>query len=134
MRPSRGSWQQSHAPRWRATSSGVVAQVPAVCACACALAWRVSFASGARVSYFHSFPLQPTAAEMARTKASAKKSAGGKSPKAKASKKTTKTARKAGKGGKRKFKPGTVALREIRKIQKGRGGHILTPLRSSTLH
>merc|ERR1719291_1009416 len=48
---------------------------------------------------------------MARTKASAKKSAGGKSPKAKASKKTTKTARK----------PGTVALREIRKIQKGSG-------------
>ena len=48
---------------------------------------------------------------MARTKASAKKSAGGKSPKVK------KAAKKAG-GGKRKYKPGTVALREIRKIQK----------------
>ena len=46
---------------------------------------------------------------MARTKASAKKSAGGKSPKAK---KVSK------KSGKRKYKPGTVALREIRKIQK----------------
>ena len=46
---------------------------------------------------------------MARTKASAKKSAGGKSPKAK---KVTK------KGGKRRYKPGTVALREIRKYQK----------------
>jgi histone H3 len=46
---------------------------------------------------------------MARTKASAKKSAGGKSPK-------KKTAKKG--GGKRKYKPGTVALREIRKIQK----------------
>ena len=51
---------------------------------------------------------------MARTKASAKKSAGGKSPKTK-SKKAKKS---GGKGGKRKFKPGTVALREIRKIQK----------------
>ena len=125
-------WRQSDAPRWRATPSSVVAQVPAVFACA--LAWRVSVLSRTRVSYFHPFPLQPTAAKMARTKASAKKSAGGKSPKAKASKKTTKTARKAGKGGKRKFKPGTVALREIRKIQKGRGGHILTPLRSGSLH
>jgi histone H3 len=47
---------------------------------------------------------------MARTKASAKKSAGGKSPSKK------KTAKKG--GGKRKYKPGTVALREIRKIQK----------------
>jgi histone H3 len=46
---------------------------------------------------------------MARTKASAKKSAGGKSPKAK------KVSKKA---GKRRYKPGTVALREIRKIQK----------------
>jgi histone H3 len=46
---------------------------------------------------------------MARTKASAKKSAGGKSPKAK---KVSK------KSGKRRYKPGTVALREIRKIQK----------------
>lgn len=46
---------------------------------------------------------------MARTKASAKKSTGGKSPK---------TAVKKSGGGKRKYKPGTVALREIRKIQK----------------
>ena len=45
---------------------------------------------------------------MARTKASAKKSTGGKSPKAAVKKKA----------GKRKYKPGTVALREIRKIQK----------------
>jgi histone H3 len=45
---------------------------------------------------------------MARTKASAKKSTGGKNPKAKVAKKA----------GKRKYKPGTVALREIRKIQK----------------
>ena len=45
---------------------------------------------------------------MARTKASAKKSAGGKSPKVAPKKKA----------GKRKYKPGTVALREIRKIQK----------------
>ena len=51
---------------------------------------------------------------MARTKASAKKSAGGKSPKVKTAKKT----KKSGKGGKRRYKPGTVALREIRKIQK----------------
>ena len=48
---------------------------------------------------------------MARTKASAKKSAGGKSPKVK----KVKAAKKA---GKRRYKPGTVALREIRKIQK----------------
>jgi histone H3 len=48
---------------------------------------------------------------MARTKASAKKSVGGKTPAKKAK------APKA-KGGKRKYKPGTVALREIRKIQK----------------
>jgi len=50
---------------------------------------------------------------MARTKASAKKSTGGgKSPKAS---KKTKAPKKA---GKRRYKPGTVALREIRKIQK----------------
>eukprot|EP00666_Eupelagonemidae_sp_cell4sb_P017686 gene17686-18343_t len=42
---------------------------------------------------------------------SAKKASGGKAPKAKVKK--TKSA-----GGKRKYKPGTVALREIRKIQK----------------
>ena len=51
---------------------------------------------------------------MARTKASAKKSVGGKA----ASSKKVKTPKgKTGKGG-RKYKPGTVALREIRKIQK----------------
>ncbi len=50
---------------------------------------------------------------MARTKASAKKSVGGKA----ASSKKVKTPKKAGKGG-RRYKPGTVALREIRKIQK----------------
>jgi histone H3 len=44
---------------------------------------------------------------MARTKASAKKSAGGKAP-----------AKKKAGGGKRRYKPGTVALREIRKFQK----------------
>merc|ERR1712167_327745 len=43
----------------------------------------------------------------ARTKASAKKSAGGKAPGAPKKK-----------AGKRRYKPGTVALREIRKIQK----------------
>ena len=48
-----------------------------------------------------------------RMKASAKKSVGGKA----ASSKKVKTPKKAGKGG-RRYKPGTVALREIRKIQK----------------
>ena len=48
----------------------------------------------------------PSTVAMARTKASAKKSAGGK---AGAGKK---------KAGKRRYKPGTVALREIRKMQK----------------
>ena len=46
---------------------------------------------------------------MARTKASAKKSTGGKSPKTKVAKKPA---------GKRKYKPGTVALREIKRYQK----------------
>ena len=55
---------------------------------------------------------------MARTKASAKKSAGGKSPKVKTAKKTKSSKKGGGKGGKRRYKPGTVALREIRKIQK----------------
>ena len=52
----------------------------------------------------------PNPAKMARTKASAKKSAGGKSPKAKASKKTTKTARKAGKGGKRRSRMANICF------------------------
>ena len=46
---------------------------------------------------------------MARTKASAKKSAGGKAPAGGKSKKG---------GSKRRYKPGTLALREIRKMQK----------------
>ena len=105
-----------------------------VCSCLCPVLASVCCYPARACQPFPSVSSATHPAKMARTKASAKKSAGGKSPKAKASKKTTKTARKAGKGGKRKFKPGTVALREIRKIQKGRGGHILTPLRSGTLH
>ena len=50
VRPSCGSWQQSHALWCCATSSSVVAQVRVWCACA--LAWRVSVASAARVFCF----------------------------------------------------------------------------------
>ena len=63
------------------------------------------------------FPSSVVPSERARTKASAKKAAGGKSPKVKA-KKTKSSKKGGGKGGKRRYKPGTVALREIRKIQK----------------
>ena len=59
---------------------------------------------------------------MARTKQTARKSTGGKAPrKAVASKAAKKSASTATSGGVKKphrFKPGTVALREIRKYQK----------------
>ncbi|CAD6983521.1 unnamed protein product [Tilletia controversa] len=56
---------------------------------------------------------------MARTKQTARKSTGGKAPRAQLAKKAEKLARAAG-GVKKphRYKPGTVALREIRKYQK----------------
>jgi len=55
---------------------------------------------------------------MARTSASSKKSAGKKVEKKAAKAAKSATTPKAEKGGKRKWKPGTVALREIRNAQK----------------
>ncbi|CAD6890487.1 unnamed protein product [Tilletia caries] len=56
---------------------------------------------------------------MARTKQTARQSTGGKAPRAQLAKKAEKLARAAG-GVKKphRYKPGTVALREIRKYQK----------------
>ncbi|TYG37765.1 hypothetical protein ES288_D13G167500v1, partial [Gossypium darwinii] len=64
--------------------------------------------------------LQPTQTQMARTKQTARKSTGGKAPRKQLA---TKAARKSAPatGGVKKphrFRPGTVALREIRKYQK----------------
>ena len=60
---------------------------------------------------------------MARTKQTARKQTSGKAPRKEITSKTTKTARKSApqSGGVKKphrFKPGTVALREIRRYQK----------------
>ncbi|KIO16744.1 hypothetical protein M407DRAFT_63172, partial [Tulasnella calospora MUT 4182] len=59
---------------------------------------------------------------MARTKQTARKSTGGKAPRKQISSKSSKAAKKIpSTGGVKKphrFRPGTVALREIRKYQK----------------
>lgn len=57
--------------------------------------------------------------QMARTKQSANKSYGGKQPRMQLSTKAAKAANKSGTGKKpHRYRPGTVALREIRKFQK----------------
>merc|ERR1712130_274433 len=65
---------------------------------------------------------QPSTRKMARTKQTARKSTGGKAPRKQlASKAARKSAKQPNTGGLKKphrYKPGTVALREIRKYQK----------------
>jgi len=69
----------------------------------------------ARVNFFF-----PSEKEMARTKQTARKSTGGKAPRKSVASKAARKGR-AGAGGVKKphrFRPGTVALREIRRYQK----------------
>merc|ERR1711939_117372 len=59
-----------------------------------------------------------TSRKMARTKQTARKSTGGKAPRKMASKSAKKSALAGGVKKPHRFRPGTVALREIRKYQK----------------
>ncbi len=71
-------------------------------------------------SHHISFPRSYTflQLEMARTKQTARKSTGGKAPRKMASKSAKKSALAGGVKKPHRFRPGTVALREIRKYQK----------------
>ena len=55
---------------------------------------------------------------MARTKQTARKSTGGKAPRKQLAKKATKSSTSGGTKKPRRYRPGTVALREIRRYQK----------------
>merc|ERR1711939_970356 len=71
-------------------------------------------------SHHISFPRSHTFLqfEMARTKQTARKSTGGKAPRKMASKSAKKSALAGGVKKPHRYRPGTVALREIRKYQK----------------
>ena len=83
------------------------------------IALRTSINESARAKFKHS-PFKHQAVNMARTKQTARKSTGGKAPRKQLA---TKAARKSAPatGGVKKphrYRPGTVALREIRRYQK----------------